>query len=268
MRLVSLRPWPNGPQLNLNPRITLIVGLLPFERVELVSTVHSIALGEIPVWEGSLELAGTEMNFIESAEVVGFRADNAPVITTDEIPMIVAESVADTDLLMSDPDGSVENALKKLAEIEDELSGAEVLRSELRGKVASASANFDESVFDELARVDGELKRAADSAERPDPWTGVADPTLRLQRVEELLSDVEARLTTVPAGDRAGLAHATARLRVALGEGDLPLPDAVRLSEQWQILEERRSDLSRRFRSLGFDHDGALARLEIGRAHV
>ena len=52
----------------------------------------------------------------------------------------------------------------------------------------------------------------------------------------------------------------------AIGKGDAPLPDAAGRSEQLVVLKERWADVLAQFRSLGFDQDGATARLDSARA--
>lgn len=267
MRLVSLRPWPDGPDIEMHPRITVIVGLLPFERVELVSTAHSIATAEVPVWHGVLELDGTRMTLVEHAEVCGPRAECAPVITAEEVAgLIVRPSEMGQPQTGGIDEDSISRVRERLAQITDDLSGAEELRAEMQGRIATASANFDLQVFDELSRVDGILKRAADQADRPDPWTGVDDPAARLKRVSDLLHMVERKLVDLPLGDRVELARCCASLSVAIGTGDMPLPEAVGLREKLIVLQEKWSDIVAQFRSLGFDQDGATARLESARA--
>jgi len=267
MRLVNLRPWPDGPEIELHPRITLIVGLLPFERVELVSTAHSIAIGEVPVWDGCLEVEGVQMSFVESAEVLGPQAECAPVVTTDEIANLAGHPSLHGQPSEPRTEGDPMSVIREhLAEIADELSGAAKLRSEMQGRLASANANVDPQVFDELSRADGILKRSADLANRPDQWTGAADPAARLERISQMLALAESKLAELPVGDRVELARATAVLRVALSTGDMPLPEAVGLGERLNVLEERWADIVAQFRSLGFDRDGATARLESAQA--
>ena len=267
MRLLSLRPWPDGPEIELHPRISLIVGLLPFERVEIVSTAHSIATGEVPVWDGRIEVQGVEMNFVEAAEVVGPTAECAPVVTADEIAELASAPIPATEPTKpTSADANVADMREHLAEIADELKGAEKLRAEMQGRVASSKANIRPGVFDDLANADGSLKRAADLADRPDQWTGTSDPAARLERISGMLSETESHLVGLPSGDRVQLATAVAALRVALGAGDVPLPDAVALSERLVVLKERWADILAQFRSLGFDQDGATARLEAARA--
>jgi len=267
MRLLSLCPWPDGPEIDLHPRISLIVGLLPFERVELVSTAHSIATGEVPVWEGRLEVQGVEMNFVEAAEVFGPRAECAPVVTADEIAELASATMpAAVPTMPASEDNDMADMRQHLAEIAAELKGAEKLRAEMQGRVASAKANIKPGVFDDLANADGSLKRAADLADRPDQWTGTSDPVARLERISGVLSETERCLAGLPSGDRVQLATAVAALRVALSAGDVPLPDGVALSEHLVVLKERWADILAQFRSLGFDQDGATARLEAARA--
>jgi len=267
MRLLSLRPWPDGPEIDLHPRISLIVGLLPFERVELVSTAHSIATGEVPVWEGRLEVHGVEMDFVESADVLGPMAECAPVVTAEEIAELASAAIPAVE--PTKPAGAEQDMAdmrEHLAEIADELKVAEKLRAEMQGRVASAKANMRSGVFDELADADGSLKRAADLAGRPDPWTGTSDPAARLERISGMLPETKRCLGGLPVGDRSQLATAVAALRVAIGKGDVPLPDAAGLSEQLVVLKERWADVLAQFRSLGFDQDGATARLDSARA--
>jgi len=267
MRLVSLRPWLDGPEIRLHPRISVIVGLLPFERVELVSTAHSIAIGEAPVWNGILEVRGIEMSFVESAEILGPQADSAPVITTAEVADLAAEISGSTSVALNPDDDDPVSAIRdELAEIANKLSGVAGLRSGTQDRLTSANANFDAHAFDDLARVDGALKRAADLAERPDPWTGVGDPAARVERIRDMIEPIEIKFSELPEGSRADLAEAVALLRVALGTRDVPLPEAVCLGEKWMTLEEKRVDIVAQFRSLGFDQDGAMARLESARA--
>ncbi len=243
----------------------MIVGLLPLERVELVSTAHSLALGEEPQWDGVVEVAGVEIAFAEVADVIGHTADAAPIMTAAEIPEVMAYAAAVSRVDPTGPD-PLDGMRRTLNDIADELSVAHRLRAEMNARVASARANVDSDAFDRLDRTDNELRRAADQAGRPDPWTGVSDVDERTVHLEKVISDLDEYLSNLPSGDRVGLAADAATAKVALSEGDAHLPRAARLLETWRVHESRRRSIVARFRSLGIDRDGALARLESVRA--
>jgi len=265
MRLTRLRPVVGGPTIRLHPKITLLVGLLPFERVELVSTAHSLALGEKPVWEGLVEVAEIEMTLTEAAEVIGRTAEAAPVAAAEAIladPSSPAASMADHASESAD----WQDLRAQMAEIAEELTGAEKLRAEMKARVTSARANVDRGAFVTLDRAVGVLRRAAEQTSRPDPWTGMSDAEGRLVELERSIREFDEFLDDLPTGDRVELAGALADARAAFNDGEVWIPEAARMVEAWSVLDEHRQAAEARILTDGVDRDGSLARLESARA--
>jgi len=265
MRLKKFCPLAGGPDIQLHPRITLLIGLRPLEQVELVASAHSLALGEEPVWEGLLEVSGVEMTLSEAAKVIGRTAEAAPVATAEEFlddwrrgRSAVIDRVASPAVL--------EKTREQLAAIAEELTGAEKLRAEMNARVTSARANVDDEAFAKLDRAMGNLRRAADRSGRPDPWTGMSNVEGRLTELKCSIGEFDELLDELPRGDRVKLAGAVAEVRAALSENETQQPEAARLAEAWRVLDEHRRGVEERFVADGLDLDGALARLESTRA--
>ncbi len=246
----------------------MIVGLLPVERVELVATAHSLALGDTPEWGGLADVNGDQVALDDYAAEIGKSADEALILTSDA----VAEMSTHCEEPFQSPiaDDSDFAALDKLRarrdDIAEQLACAETLTSEIQARVASARANVDTDVFVSLDAADHELRHATEVAGRPDRWTDTSDAGERITYLDGTIAAINELVENLPNGDRVVLAEASAMVRAALADGDSPLPGAVRIIEELSVLDANRKVIEARFKFLGFDTGRSQARLESAEA--
>ncbi|MEO0495677.1 MAG: hypothetical protein AAF081_19895, partial [Actinomycetota bacterium] len=174
MRFLELRPDGVDAGFRLHPRVTLLAGLDPAERVALVGFVHSIAAGETFDWGGTVDVHGVETDLEAMLELVGETADAALIVEATSLAAIddqpeVTEESRDHAAALAEV-RALEDAIAGLAE---ELGAAGAVRREMTLRLESAQQRRDPSTGGRLDRVDGDLSRAARLADRPDPWTGM-----------------------------------------------------------------------------------------------
>lgn len=272
MRFVELRPSPDRGSFHLHPRITWLRGLDPAARVAIVGLVHDVALGELPDWDGIVEVDGDEAPLRQTIARIGATADSALIVDAASLPEIDIEVPAGAE----DQQASLESAEQKLAELEERISGiaeeleaSHNLRSQMIGHLKSSTAQVDAEAGDRLDRADGELLRAAHRADRPDPWTGIGDATDRTEHLRATIAELDEKLETLPSGDRASLAAAAATLRAALAAptgDDAPSPEAAALAQAWISLHQRLRGLESRMEASGGGTEVLAARLDEARA--
>lgn len=267
MRFLELRPDGVTASFRLDPRLTLLRGLEPADRVALVGFVHSVAAGESFDWDGTVDVHGIHLRLDDMLELIGATADAALIVEA-------------SSLLSGDDDGERSPEQQALAEAEatrsgleaaiadlaDELGAAGGVRRDMKLRLTAIEADLDPESGARLDRADGELGRAARLAERPDPWTGTADPEGRVADLEALIADLDQRLTNLPEGDRSALASASATARLAVAAGPTPDPEAVALAEAWMALHQRLEGLESRVESAGGGTEAVAARLDAARA--
>ncbi len=271
MRFVELRPTPEGETFRLHPRITWLRGLDPAARVAVVGLVHDVALGEMPDWDGTVDIDGETMSLADGIDVLGETADNALIVDAASLPPVT--TVPDTPVAPVAPRESLESATEKLTELEERIAGlAEELaasgkvRSGMTAHLVSASARVDDDAGRRLDRADGELGRAARLASRPDPWTGMADVPARLIELRAQVDELEMSLAALPSGDRPALAAAVATARAAISRGSVPSPEAAALAQAWTSLHQRLTGLESRMEAAGGGTEAVAARLDAARA--
>jgi hypothetical protein len=271
MRFVELRPTPERETFRLHPRITWLRGLDPAARVAVVGLVHDIALGEMPEWEGTVEIDGETMSLADGVAALGETADNALIVDAASLPPVTA--VTDGESVPSATRESLESATEKLRELEDriahlaeELASSGKVRSGMTAHLVSASARVDTDAGPRLDRADGELGRAARFASRPDPWTGMDDVPARVIELREQIDELESSLAALPSGDRPALAAAVATARAAISSGSVPSPEAVALAQAWTSLHQRLTGLESRMEAAGGGTEAVAARLDAAKA--
>lgn len=234
MRLLDFQPGPAGPDIPLHARITVILGLSASERVGLVAAAHSMALGEEPNWEGTAEIDGEEMGLNDAVRTMGRTADAAAILTASDVAVDIPQET-------------------------------ERLRAELGTTVVSAQADADLQMIERLDRACGGLRRAANEAGQPDPWTGMADIDERVEQIAVRLDDTIRRLSCLPTGDRGALARSIAEVRAVLGDGDAEDPEKLGLREDRSVLRVRRRKVESRLLARGIDPVAAAQRTETTR---
>ncbi|MEM9201165.1 MAG: hypothetical protein AAGC53_05880 [Actinomycetota bacterium] len=260
MRFLELRPDGTGPSFELDPRLTLLRGLGPAERVALVGFVHSVAAGDTFDWVGTVEVHGVQMTLADSLELVGASADAAVIV---EASTLMTESAAPAD----DRDRAQRMAHEaECARLADARAAALQRYDEMASRIETAAASLDHAATLRLDHADGQLSRAARMADRPDPWTGADDRETRLVELEALITELDAQLASLPSGDRPRLASAAATCRLAIAGAPAPDPEAVALAEAWLSLHQRLSGLESRVESAGGGTEAVAARLENARA--
>ncbi len=252
MQIKVLWPRSGGPEIQLHPKITVISGLLPAERIELVSTAHSLAIGDAPVWDGIVDVEGVEATLDEVGERFGKTADAALILTADRI--IDSES------------DSRDHLRERRDDIVEQLSSAETLTLERHARVTAAQGNIDSDAFHKLDEADGVLLHAAKVAGRPDPWTDMSGVGERITQLNVTVAGIDDKIAKLPSGNRVDLVARTSTAKVAVSNSDEPMPQAAQMSEELAVLHAQRNDIEVKFRFLGFDVVAARARLESARA--
>ncbi|MEM9467025.1 MAG: hypothetical protein AAGA90_16755 [Actinomycetota bacterium] len=267
MRFLELRPDGVDPSFPLDPRLTLLRGLDPADRVALVGFVHSVAAGETFDWEGTVEVHGVQMALADMLDLIGPTADAAVIVeaTTltaprgDEFALPEQQALAEARTRRAE----LETEVTRFAE---ELSAGGGLRRDMKARLAAADNAIDRTAGPRLDRADGELSRAARAADRPDPWSGTDDPGERTATLQELIEELDARLAALPSGDRAELASAAALCRLVMADGPVADPESVALAEAWLTLHQRLEGLESRVESTGGGTEAVAARLDAARA--
>ncbi|MFT5201057.1 MAG: hypothetical protein ACI9C1_000425 [Candidatus Aldehydirespiratoraceae bacterium] len=267
MRFIELRPSPDRGVLRLHPRITWLRGLDPAAQVAVVGMVHDVALGEIPDWDGTVEVAGVESPLRDTVAKLGETADSALIIVAASLPEIVAAPEPSAGHQQSR-----DAAQQKLSEIDERISGlAEELaascavRGQISAHLASSLAQVDADAGPKLDRADGDLGRAARLADRPDPWTGMKDVAERIETLSQQIDEYDTTLGGLPSGDRPALAAATATARAAFSTGSVPAPDAAALAQAWLSLQQRLRGLESRIEAAGGGTEAVAARVDSAR---
>jgi len=268
MRFIELRPEEGQPPLRLHPRLTLLRGLSPAERVAIVGFLHSVAGGETFDWTGTVEVHGIEMSLDSALDLMGETADAALILDAGALVDVApVPEFADAPEGPADAEASVgrDRLETEAAELADELSGAGALRREMAGRLDTAIAALRPDAGRLLDVADGDLGRAARLADRPDPWTGLANPQERIDTLEVLVAEIDGVLAELPSGDRAALAAATNTARAAITEGDVSCPEAAALAEAWLALHQRLEGLESRIGATSGGTDVVTARLDAAR---
>jgi len=269
MRFVELRPDPEREGFNLHPRITVLGGLDPAARVELVGFAHAVATGEDFGWGGTVEIHGVLMPIDRALDLVGSIADSALVVEARALIDIATDSdaVDGPEVEAYRESLAVREAIDHdIAALAEELNAASAVRSEMVARLAAARARLDPDAGRALDLADGELGRAARAADRPDPWTGMKDVPERCAHLEALLETLDDQLETLPSGDRAALAAALAAARASLSSGPTVCPEAAALAEAWMSLHQRLVGLESRMEAAGGGTEAVAARLDAARA--
>ena len=269
MRFLELRPDGADPSFTLDPRLTLLRGLDPADRVALVGFVHSVAAGETFDWGGTVEVHGVQMELADMLDLVGPTAEAAVIVeaTTLATPRGNEFELPEQQALADARANRV--ALEaEVAQLAEELSAGGGLRRDMKARLAAADAAIDRTAGPRLDRADGELSRAARAADRPDPWSGTKQPEERSAALQALVAELDAELAALPSGDRAELASAAAMCRLALADGTVADPEAVALAEAWLTLHQRLEGLESRVESTGGGTEAVAARLDAARAAV
>lgn len=268
MRFLELRADEGIEPLRLHPRLTLVRGLDPAARVAIVGFLHSVATGDTFDFHGTVEVHGIEMGLVEALELAGETADAAQIIEASTlIEAANTAGVIDSEEATAHAEAlaACEQLDGEAAELAEELSGASTLRSEMTARLATAAERLDPDAGRRLDRVDGELWRAARLADRPDPWTGMAEPEARVADLELLIETLDAQLAELPSGDRAVLAAAVGTARVSISTGDVPCPESTALAEAWLSLHQRLTGLESRIEASGGGTEAVAARLDAAR---
>lgn len=268
MRFLELRADQGIEPLRLHPRLTLVRGLDPAARVALVGFLHSIATGDTFDWTGSVEVHGVRMDLTRALELAGATSDAAQIIeasTLVDAASTAGMSESDEAVAHAESLAACEQLETEAADLADELSGAAALRSEMTARLSAAAALLDPDAGRGLDRIDGDLARAARIAERPDPWTGMSEPKVRVAHLEEFIETLDGHLAELPSGDRAALAAALGTARVSISTGDVPCPESAALAEAWTSLHQRLSGLESRIEATGRGTEAVAARLDAAR---
>lgn len=269
MRFLELRADEGIEPLRLHPRLTLVRGLDPAARVALVGFLHSVATGDTFGWEGTVEVHGVQMSLASALDVAGHTSDAAQIIEASTlIDAARADGVSGTDeaIAHSESLAACEQLEAEVTALADELSGAGTLRSDMTSRLSSAVARLDPDTSRRLDRADGELGRAARLADRPDPWTGMAEPEARVTSLESFIESLDAQLADLPSGDRAALAAALGTARVSVSVGEVPCPESGALVEAWMSLHQRLGGLESRIEATGGGTEAVAARLDAARS--
>jgi len=268
MRFVELRPSSKDSPLHLHPRITWLKGLDPAARVTVVGLAHDVALGQVPDWDGTVEIDGVHSDLGAAVGRIGETADSALIIDAASLPEVVSTEVGDS----TNDDPSLETATAKLHDLNEqitslaeELAASGNVRSGMTAHLTSALARVDSSAFDVLDQADGALGRAALLADRPDPWTGMCDVPERIQELRDQIEELDEMLSGVPSGDRPALAAAVATARAGLMIGQVPSPEAMGLAQAWSSLHQRLRGLESRMEAAGGGTEAVAARLDEAR---
>ncbi len=269
MRFVELRPDLARMSFELHPRITILRGLEPAARVAVVGFLHSVASGDTFDWCGVVEVHGILMSLDRALEIVGETAEAALIVEANRLldgvddPRTEAAKAGRAHREAAAARAQIDQAIADLAE---ELSGAERVRSQMTARLASAAVRIDQGAGRRLDRADGELGRAARRAGRPDPWTGMNNIPGRIVQLEELVAGLDQQLNELPTGDRPILAAAVATARAALSTGPVPCPEAAALAEAWMSLHQRLVGLESRMEATGGGTEAVAARLAAARS--
>ena len=269
MRFLELRADEGIEPLRLHPRLTLVRGLDPAARVALVGFLHSVATGDAFGWEGTVEVHGVQMSLASALDLAGHTSDAAQIIEASTlIDAARAEGVSGTDEAVAHAESlaACEQLEAEATALAEELSGAGMLRSDMTTRLSSAVARLDPDTGRELDRADGELGRAARLADRPDPWTGMAEPEARVAALESFIESLDIQLGELPSGDRAALAAALGTARVSISVGDVPCPESGALVEAWLSLHQRLGGLESRIEATGGGTEAVAARLDAARS--
>ena len=268
MRFVELRPSSKDSPLHLHPRITWLKGLDPAARVTVVGLAHDVALGQVPDWDGTVEIDGVHSDLGAAVGRIGETADSALIIDAASLPEVVSTELGDS----TNDDPSLETATAKLHDLNEqitslaeELAASGNVRSGMTAHLTSALARVDSSAFDVLDQADGALGRAALLADRPDPWTGMCDVPERIQELRDQIEELDEMLSGVPSGDRPALAAAVATARAGLVSGQVPSPEAMALAQAWSSLHQRLRGLESRMEAAGGGTEAVAARLDEAR---
>ncbi|MEZ5244439.1 MAG: hypothetical protein R2707_05015 [Acidimicrobiales bacterium] len=276
MRFVELRPTPEGSPLRLHPRITWLKGLDPAARVTVVGLAHDAALGQVPDWDGTVEIDGVESDFVDALARIGETADSALIIDAASLPAAVSLDLEDVDDSADDhpvdEEASLEVATARLddlnariAGLAEELAASSTVRADMMADLTSALAQVDASAFDVLDQADGALGRAARLANRPDPWTGMRNVPERIEELRAKVEELDGMLAGLPSGDRPALAAAVATARASLVTGKVPSPEAMALAQAWSSLHQRLRGLESRMEAAGGGTEAVAARLDEAR---
>lgn len=273
MRFVELRPSPDRGPVRLHPRITWLRGLDPASRVAIVGLVHDVALGEVPEWDGTVDVDGEEAPLADTVERVGETASSGLIVDAAGLPD-TSEDVDEADETLR---AGLEAAQAKLAELDrrireiaEELEASGKVRSQMVAHLASSKGQVDRDAGPRLDRADAVLAGAARRAGRPDPWTGMADPAARIEELTATIVELDRIRAGLPSGDRPALAAASAVARAALAPegGDAPCPDAAALAQSWISLHQRLRGVESRLEAAGLGTEELAARLEEAREEV
>jgi|GEM_PF-5319269 len=264
MRFVELRPSPDRGVLHLHPRITWLRGLDPIGRVAVVGMVHDAALGEVPDWDGTVELSGTEFPLRDTVAKLGQTADSALIIDAASLPEIVAvpEPNAGSQQGFDAAQQKLSELDESIAGLAEELAATGTVRGQMSAHLASSLAQVDATAGPKLDRADGDLGRAARLADRPEPWTGMNDVAERMETLGQQIDEYDTTLRSLPSGDRPALAAATATASAAISSGSVPAPDAAALAQAWLSLHQRLRGLESRMEAAGGGTEAVAARLE------
>ena len=263
MRFVELKPDSSRDAFKLHPRITILRGLDPAARVNIVGFVHSIAGGDAFDWTGVVEVHGIVMTLDNALEIIGETAEAALIIEADRLSDVTtgfSDEQVEAGRAYREAAGEREQIDELITELADELGGGGLIRSEIQARLASVKAGLDTEAGCRLDLADGALGHAARLAERPDPWTGTDDVPGRMMHLEELLEELETQLEDLPSGDRAKLAAALATARASVSSGSVACPEAAALSAAWTSLHQRLIGLESRIEAAGGRVTGSVSR--------
>ena len=269
MRFVELQPDSSRDAFELHPRITILQGLDPAARVNIVGFLHSIVGGDAFDWTGVVDVHGLVMPLGRALEIAGETAEAALIIEADRLRATSTETTSeqtDADRAYRDAARHREHVDESIAELAGELGGAGLLRSEMQVRLDSVNARLDTDAGRRLDLADGALGHAARLAERPDPWTGMDDVAGRIVHLEALLEELETQLEDLPSGDRAKLAAALATARASVSSGSVACPEAAALAAAWTSLHQRLIGLESRIEAAGGGTEAVAARLDEARA--
>ena len=267
MRFLELRPDGADPSFTLDPRLTLLRGLDPADRVALVGFVHSVAAGETFDWEGTVDVHGVQMALADMLDLVGPTAEAAVIVEATSLTAPRGDERAQPEQqALADARAARVMLETEVAQLAEELGAGGGLRRDMKARLAAADAAVDTSAGVRLDRADGELSRAGRAADRPDPWSGTIEPDGRMAGLQSLITDLDAQLAALPSGDRAELASAAATCRIAIADGTVADPEAAALAEAWLSLHQRLEGLESRVESTGGGTEAVAARLDEARA--
>ncbi|MEZ5167870.1 MAG: hypothetical protein R2695_15820 [Acidimicrobiales bacterium] len=263
MRFVELRPDPSWEPLRLHPRLTWLRGLDPATRVAVVGMIHDVALGDLPDWDGLVEMNGETVSLAAAVEAMGETSDSGLVIDAASLPEPACCRIRCRDQRRCHSGGGARQAGRPRRADRRPGRGARgeregPLRHEGRAGFGAGPRRRGIHLPTRPGRRRAEVRGRA--ADRPDPWTGMSDVPGRMAELGALLESLDTSLAALPSGDRPALAAAAATARAALGKGPVVNPEAAALAHAWLSLHQRLRGLESRVEAAGRGTEDVAAR--------